>query len=176
MTDSTRANALLLDAAVEWLTQNGWPFPAGTYSTMSNPFLAEAERAFRCAAAALKDYWTTADVPPVEPAAIPPPLSPAELERRRITPAVRRRIIERDGPWCVACGWPHKPGGAEDGVGLQIDHMLPISRGGTSDDDNLTVLCGPCNRSKGTSDLAEFYERRYDKLMRDASSAMRGVK
>ena len=33
---------------------------------------------------------------------------------------------------------------------LEIDHILPISRGGSDDEGNLCLACGLCNRYKGT--------------------------
>ncbi|WP_071994826.1 HNH endonuclease [Candidatus Synechococcus spongiarum] len=32
---------------------------------------------------------------------------------------------------------------------MEVDHMLPRSRGGTDHPDNLQLLCSGCNRSKG---------------------------
>lgn len=55
---------------------------------------------------------------------------------------VRRLIFDRDGRVCRSCG------STKD---LQIDHVVPKARGGTHDPSNLQVLCGPCNRAKGTS-------------------------
>ncbi len=43
-------------------------------------------------------------------------------------------------PFCLACS-------AEKD--LEIDHIVPLSRGGTNEFENLQVLCGHCNRSKG---------------------------
>lgn len=80
----------------------------------------------------------------------------AEIERARMTPSLRAWILERDGCWCIACGWPHIPEGATDGVGLHIDHILPIARGGRTVADNLTVLCAPCNLNKGDFTLDEW--------------------
>ena len=53
---------------------------------------------------------------------------------------IRRRIYARDGRKCRACGAEH---------GLSIDHIIPISKGGNSTDDNLQVLCLGCNVLKG---------------------------
>jgi len=42
---------------------------------------------------------------------------------------------------CLDCGKKRK---------LTADHVIPISKGGTSNIDNIQPLCGPCNSSKGT--------------------------
>ena len=46
-------------------------------------------------------------------------------------------------PWCSYCGSP-----ATEGNDLTIDHIIPLSRGGTNRRDNLTVACRRCNTSK----------------------------
>lgn len=51
------------------------------------------------------------------------------------TPGERRFM---DGEW-VAVG----------GIRLQVDHVVPIARGGTNVLGNLQALCGPCNNAKG---------------------------
>lgn len=56
--------------------------------------------------------------------------------------AVVERLGERDGLCCAACG-------ATDG--LQVDHILPTSKGGTNTLDNFQLLCGPCNIDKGAA-------------------------
>jgi hypothetical protein len=53
---------------------------------------------------------------------------------------IRRRIYERDGRKCRECGAEH---------GLSIDHIIPVTKGGNSTDDNLQVLCLGCNARKG---------------------------
>jgi 5-methylcytosine-specific restriction endonuclease McrA len=42
---------------------------------------------------------------------------------------------------CVCCGKKRK---------LTADHVLPVSKGGSSNISNIQPLCGPCNSSKGT--------------------------
>ena len=49
-------------------------------------------------------------------------------------------LIERDGLACAECGTVEK---------LTVDHIIPISKGGTDDLDNLRLLCRSCNSSKG---------------------------
>lgn len=65
-------------------------------------------------------------------------------ERRRQFGKVRESIIlslmERDGYKCGKCG-------SIDNI--QVDHIMPLSRGGTDDLDNLQFLCRQCNLEKG---------------------------
>ena len=39
---------------------------------------------------------------------------------------------------------------------MDVDHMLPRSKGGTDHPDNLQLLCSGCNRSKGGRTMAEW--------------------
>jgi hypothetical protein len=78
---------------------------------------------------------------------LPTAATHVERERARITLAVRRRVIARDGALCRFCGV------TDD---LTIDHVLALTRGGTSDDDNLAILCRPCNSRKGTKPWEQF--------------------
>ena len=40
--------------------------------------------------------------------------------------------------------------------GYHIDHKTPISRGGTNDEENLHMVCGPCNLKKHDKTHDEF--------------------
>lgn len=62
--------------------------------------------------------------------------------------AIRSEVFARDGYTCTYCG--------SHGVQLECDHVVPVSRGGTSEMDNLTTACRPCNRSKRAKTLAEW--------------------
>jgi 5-methylcytosine-specific restriction endonuclease McrA len=41
-----------------------------------------------------------------------------------------------------------------------IDHIIPLSRGGTDSVGNLMPLCGRCNSSKGTKTLTEWRKQK----------------
>lgn len=64
-------------------------------------------------------------------------------QRKLMTPKLRKRIMERDNYTCQECG-KHMP----DEVGLHIDHIIPVSKGGKTVESNLQVLCSKCNRKK----------------------------
>jgi hypothetical protein len=57
----------------------------------------------------------------------------------------RPLIFARDGYRCLACGESH--GNVENP--LEVDHVIPVARGGENDFDNLQTLCRSCNRRKG---------------------------
>ena len=40
--------------------------------------------------------------------------------------------------------------------GYEIDHILAVSKGGTSDPNNIQLLCPTCNRRKGAKDAVMF--------------------
>lgn len=64
-------------------------------------------------------------------------------QRKLMTPVLRKKIMVRDNYTCQICG-KYMP----DGVGLEIDHIVPVAKGGKTVPSNLQVLCTKCNRSK----------------------------
>lgn len=64
-------------------------------------------------------------------------------ERNRPSKRIRVEVLSRDGFKCKYCGKS-----AEETV-LEIDHIVPVSKGGKSILDNLITLCIDCNRGKG---------------------------
>ena len=67
-------------------------------------------------------------------------------QRRLMTTELREQIMRRDNYTCQMCG-KYMP----DKVGLQIDHIVPVSKGGKSVPSNLQVLCSVCNGHKSAS-------------------------
>lgn len=68
-------------------------------------------------------------------------------QRALMTSRLRREILERDGYTCKNCGASLQ---SEPNLLLEIDHIIPISKGGITSPDNLQTLCWRCNRSKGS--------------------------
>jgi 5-methylcytosine-specific restriction endonuclease McrA len=62
---------------------------------------------------------------------------PRDSRSRRIT---RRAVFARDSWTCQYCGTTSH---------LTVDHVIPRSRGGASDWENIVTSCAPCNRRKG---------------------------
>lgn len=58
---------------------------------------------------------------------------------RHVSPEVRERVLASTGGACAKCGSRLK---------VEVDHVVPVSRGGTSDESNLQPLCRKCNRRK----------------------------
>ena len=70
----------------------------------------------------------------------------AKEQRALMTSKLRAHIKERDNFTCCQCGnSTHK----EPNLLLEIDHIVPVSKGGLTQEDNLQTLCWKCNRSKG---------------------------
>ena len=70
----------------------------------------------------------------------------AKEQRTLMTSKLRAYIKERDNYTCCQCGNSIY---AEPNLLLEIDHIIPVSRGGLTQKDNLQTLCWKCNRTKG---------------------------
>ena len=66
-----------------------------------------------------------------------------EYQRLLLTPKKRYEILKRDNFKCQICGRTQA-----DGVKLEVDHIIPISKGGKTIDENLRTLCHDCNIGK----------------------------
>ncbi len=58
---------------------------------------------------------------------------------RYIPSSVKQRVWRRDGGRCVRCC---------ASTDLEFDHVIPVSKGGSSTENNLQILCARCNRNK----------------------------
>ena len=88
----------------------------------------------------------------------PPCLAPMpvlELPRARnqlkLSKSVRFNVLKRDNHTCQSCG-----ARALDGAILEVDHIVPRSKGGSNDESNLQTLCSHCNSGKSDKTEDEF--------------------
>ena len=66
-------------------------------------------------------------------------------QRALMTSKLREYIKNRDGFTCCNCG---NSTNAEPNLLLEIDHIIPVSKGGCTVEENLQTLCWKCNRAK----------------------------
>jgi 5-methylcytosine-specific restriction endonuclease McrA len=127
----------------------------------------------------------------------PPYLSAKERPRPRMPNSqTRHAVLLRDGYHCRFCGLPVIPSSIRrllcreypDALGwdktnisqhaafqclwLQFDHILPNSRGGTSELNNIVITCAPCNFGRMQTTLEEA--RLIDPLSRPTPKKWRG--
>ena len=74
-------------------------------------------------------------------------------DKARIPLHLRRRVLERDGLYCVYCDEDLRD--AE----IHMDHVIPESKGGPTTYDNLQVTCRKCNLAKGVLTESEFVDQ-----------------
>jgi 5-methylcytosine-specific restriction endonuclease McrA len=79
---------------------------------------------------------------------VPTPKATKRRTSRNISDRMRFRILSRDGFTCQSCGSsPIK----ERDVELHVDHILPWSKGGETEEKNLQTKCKQCNLGKGNA-------------------------
>ena len=61
---------------------------------------------------------------------------------KSISSDIRQAVFERDNHTCQYCGR------CGEGVEFEIDHIIPLSRGGNNDIRNLITACKECKRAK----------------------------
>lgn len=61
---------------------------------------------------------------------------------------VRKYLLEKWGRKCAYCGAENVP--------LEVEHIVPKSRGGSNRASNLALACNPCNVAKNSQTAAEF--------------------
>lgn len=76
----------------------------------------------------------------------------AKEQRNLMTERLRNVIKGRDNFTCCNCG---NSISNEPNLLLEIDHIIPIAKGGLTEESNLQTLCWRCNRQKGDKIVGE---------------------
>jgi hypothetical protein len=74
---------------------------------------------------------------------------------RYIKNETKTEVLIRDNHKCQSCGSDKK---------LEFDHIVPVSKGGSSEADNIQLLCRSCNRSKRALSKEEFATQSTEKI------------
>ena len=61
------------------------------------------------------------------------------VANRRVPDSLRAAVLVRDGARCRRC---------RRATNLEMDHIVPVSKGGRTEEANLQTLCRSCNRRK----------------------------
>jgi 5-methylcytosine-specific restriction endonuclease McrA len=78
---------------------------------------------------------------------------------------VREYLLEKFSRKCVYCG--------AAGVPLNVDHVVPRSRGGSDRVSNLVLACVPCNQAKGNRDVRDFAPEKAARVLAQAKAPLR---
>ena len=75
----------------------------------------------------------------------------AKEQRALMTKKLREYIKKRDNFTCCNCG---NSTYKEPNLLLEIDHIIPVAKGGCTEENNLQTLCWKCNRAKSDKILS----------------------
>jgi len=75
--------------------------------------------------------------------------NPVSRKREELPAGIRFQVLSGQ-PYCGLCG--REP----PEVKLHVDHIVPLSKGGTNNIANLQTLCSDCNLGKGNRDETDF--------------------
>jgi hypothetical protein len=78
-------------------------------------------------------------------------------KRKSLSKKVRFEVFKRDSFKCQYCG------SVPPSVVLEIDHIKPVSKGGTNSIDNLLTSCFNCNRGKSDTLITDAPQSIKDK-------------
>lgn len=98
---------------------------------------------------------------------------------RGISPQLRNEILERNGFTCQLCGTgpgDPDPFNPTRKIRLHIDHVVPLSQGGSNDKENLRVLCSACNQGRANIEpLSESARNVIARIRRLSRSAQKEI-
>lgn len=74
-------------------------------------------------------------------------------KRKKLTPSMRKIVYAKDHGCCYICGKMVNPDSFE------VEHKVPVAKGGTNDLDNLYVACHICNTMKNSMIFEDFMQK-----------------
>lgn len=83
---------------------------------------------------------------------------------RKLSKKERSKVLERDGKECLRCG---------SASNLEVHHIIPVSRGGSDEIDNLATLCSECHKDarlsnpQGRGEIPAYPTDKFDAWLDD---------
>lgn len=136
----------LINSMIEGLDKSGRPEELGAFVERLCPILTREDRPRRECARAARPPSPSG---PMERWGYDGPITP-RLADKDWWP-LRNSVVDDADSTCHYCGDRHD--------NMCADHVVPLSRGGTNDRENLVCCCIPCNSSKADRLLSEWRGR-----------------
>lgn len=95
------------------------------------------------------------------------------MGRKRLTPGERQAVYDKLGGHCAYCG---REIAMEE---MQVDHIVPLRKGGADELQNMLPACRSCNHYKSTLDVEQFrrlVEKMPETLTRDSVTYRNAVR
>jgi hypothetical protein len=111
----------------------------------NHPFLAETSPGIMDGHGSIEEFFDAFDASQVKSASLQRKQALSEVRRREFSllrPEIELALIHRDGYVCAHTD-------CKTMTGLTVDHIVPLSKGGTDDLMNLRLLCRSHNSAKG---------------------------
>lgn len=84
------------------------------------------------------------------------PMSVNIAYKRHIRVWLRTRAGESQNWRCCWCGKKTELGAENKGNSATLEHIIPVSKGGTNDFENLALACFKCNHKRGDMSIDDF--------------------
>lgn len=102
-------------------------------------------------------------------ALVNPEISGVEYQRGELFGfEVKEYLLAKWGRKCVYCN--------AENIQLEVEHIIPKSKGGSNRVSNLTLACRQCNEAKGSQLIEQFLKGRSDLLRRVRAQALSPLK
>ena len=98
-------------------------------------------------------YWIDTDAPEIVESVEQIPQKPVRIKRKNFSSKQRADIYKKSNGICQLCG---RKITFKD---MSVDHIIPISKGGSNDINNTQAACLICNRFKADIYPQEFFDR-----------------
>ena len=71
--------------------------------------------------------------------------------------ALKTQLAVEQKGCCALCCEPIDRDALLDAKRVQVEHLTPVSRGGTNDETNLVITCRTCNQEKAGKTMREYW-------------------